>query len=241
MRSFLSLTASLLVATAAFAQTTPAVQEPAYVPATMPATAPTPAVPVPNEAPQAQTTGTVTPLSPTPPVVAPVTMAPAGVTSTPAVPASTTLATTPVTPAAQPLDINAAVRKLAGNANSQQQLGQVMVVGSIMGCTQKAAGKPQTDAFYQQMQALGQTVQGYCKQGNAPLARTTVLNTLTAKQNDPVVKAMLSCYDAQKANVSALGGQQVATDAEHYARWLRNPTLAGQEMQESDVCRKGKK
>ncbi len=185
------------------------------------------------------------PAAPMAPTVAPVTMAPAGVTSTPAMPASTTLQTAPTAAPSQPFNLNAMVSKFAnsGNAsgNSNQQLGQVMVVGSIMGCTQKIAGKEATDAFYQQMQAVGKTVSAYCKQNDAADAKATVLSTLQARQNDPVAKAALGCYEQQKANVLNLGGAQVAADAEHYARWLKNPALAKQEMQDSDICRKGKK
>ena len=220
MKKFSLVLASLLMATHAMAQNaTSAAPEPA-------ANAPTNFAPV---------------TAPTAPVVQPVTMAPAGVTSAPAVPASTTLSTAPVPVASRPLDLNAIVGKLAGNTISQQQLGQVMVIGSIMGCTQKTAGKEATNAFYQEMQALGKTVEGYCKSGQPTLARSTVLNTLAAKQNDPVVKAVLTCYDAQKANVTALGGHQVAADAEHYSRWIKDPAAAKAEMQESDVCRKIKK
>lgn len=182
--------------------------------------------------------------APTAPTVQPVTMAPAGVTSEPAVPASTVLQTTPAAPApapAQSIDLNALVGKFATKANSQEKLGQVIVIGTLLNCTQKTAGKPATDAFYQQMQAVGKQVEGYCKQGNAAQARTTVLETLNAKHNDPVVKSLLTCYDAQKTTVASLGGQQVARDAEHYSRWLKEPELAKTEMQESDVCRKSKK
>ena len=235
MKQFsLCLLSSLFFATSALAQAvTPNAAEPAAS-----ALAPAPDVATPANASPVVTQ----PTAPSTPSVAPVAMAPAGVTSAPAVPASTQLQTTPATTGtAQPLNLNALVGKLSGNNNSQQKLGQVMVIGSIMGCTQKAAGKPATDAFYQQMQGVTKTVEGYCKSGNPAQARATVLDTLNQKHNDPVALAALSCYNSQKANVANLGGQQVAADAEHYARWLKDPATAKAEMQESDVCRNSKK
>lgn len=221
----LGIVVSLLIASQAMAQDASAPQPAASAPA---ADAPTNFAPV------------TAPTAPAYPSVQPLTMAPAGVTSTPAVPASTVLQTSP-TPAAAPtplpIDLNAAVGRLAAKPDSQQKLGQFLVIGSIMSCTQKSAGKTATEAFYQQMQAVGKTVSGYCKQGNAPAARTLVLSTLAEKHNDPVAKAVLTCYDQQKANVASLGGQQTAVDVEHYARWLRDPAIAKTEMQESDVCR----
>jgi hypothetical protein len=222
----------------------PTVPGPASSPA-VPTPAPAPAAPIANgTAPQVNIAPVIAPTAPMVQPVQPVTLAPGGVTSTPAVPASTVLQTTPTAaapaPTPLPIDLNAAVGKLAGNTNSQQKLGQVMVIGSIMNCTQKTAGKPQTDAFYQQMQVLSKTVEAQCKAGKSSDARTTVLDTLNAKHNDPVVKAMLTCYDSQSAMVANLGGQQVATDAAHYSRWLKNPETAKAEMQESDVCRKSK-
>ena len=227
-------------ASSALSTSNPAVASPPPSPA-VPVPAPAPAAPVANgTAPQTNFAPVVAPTAPTFPTVQPVALAPAGVTSAPAVPASTTLQTSaPVAtaPTPLPIDLNSAVNKLSTNSNSQQKLGQVMVIGSIMNCTQKTAGKDATNAFYQQMQSVSKTVEAQCKSGNASAARTTVLDTLVAKHNDPVVKSMLACYDQQSAMVSNLGGQQVAADAAHYSRWLRNPETAKAEMQESDVCR----
>jgi hypothetical protein len=152
--------------------------------------------------------------------------------STLAAPALAQSATTP-----NNADIAATVQKLSGNKNSQQVLGQVLVIGSMMGCTQKTVGKEATQKFYNEMQAIGKQVETYCRQGNATEARALLLATFSAKHDDPVVKAGLSCYDAQTQTVAALGGARLAADAAHYARWLRDPDIAAREMKDSDVCR----
>ncbi len=169
----------------------------------------------------------------------PVTVTPATITppSAPIAPAAPDM--TPVT-SAQPAqtDMMSQLQGILGKkGGSQQNLGQVVVIGSLLGCTQKTAGKEATDAFYQQMQAVGKTVEGYCKQGNAAQARALILSTVNQNQNSPVVKSALTCYDQQAANISAMGGQRMATDAANYARWMRNPGLAEKELKESDVCR----
>ncbi|MBX9727086.1 MAG: hypothetical protein K2X09_07460 [Rickettsiales bacterium] len=138
-------------------------------------------------------------------------------------------------------DIAATVQKLSGKKNSPEALGQVLVIGSLMGCTQKTVGKPATQAFYNEMQVTGKQVEIYCKQGNKAEARALLLATFAAKKDDRVVKAALSCYDAQTQTVAALGGARLAADAAHYARWLRDPEIAKTELKESDVCRGPKK
>ena len=137
-------------------------------------------------------------------------------------------------------DIAGTVQKIGGAKSSQEVLGQVMVVGSLLGCTQKTAGKEATQAFYGEMQKIGKTAETYCKQGQATEARALLLSTFAAKKNDAVVKAGLGCYDAQAQLVEAMGGKRIAADAAHYARWLRDPEIAKSEMKETDICRNSK-
>jgi hypothetical protein len=90
------------------------------------------------------------------------------------------------------------------------------------------------------MQTVGKTVETYCKQGNDTEARVLLLTTFTRNRDNAVVKSALGCYDAQVANVEALGGKRMAADAANYARWLREPKLAEQELKETDICRNKK-
>lgn len=138
-------------------------------------------------------------------------------------------------------DIAATVQKLSGNKNSQEVLGQVIAIGSIMGCTQKTVGKEATQKFYNEMQAIGKQAETYCRQGNATEARALLLATFAAKKDDAVVKAALQCYDTQIQSLAALAGPRMAADAAHYARWLRDPEIAKTELKESDICRGKKK
>jgi uncharacterized protein (DUF1501 family) len=134
-------------------------------------------------------------------------------------------------------DIAATVQKLSGKKNSQEALGQVIAIGSILGCTQKTAGKPATQAFYSEMQAIGKTIEAYCQGKRASEARALALSTFAAKKNDAVVTAALGCYDTQLQTVNALAGERMAADAANYARWLKNPEIAKAEMKDSDICR----
>ncbi len=129
------------------------------------------------------------------------------------------------------------LQKLTGKKNSQEQIGQVMVIGSLLGCTQKTAGKEATQAFYQQMQAVSKTAEAYCKAGHATEARALLLSTFQQNKTSPVVKAALGCYDTQASSIGALGGPSMAADAARYASWVRDPENAKINMKEQDICR----
>lgn len=137
-------------------------------------------------------------------------------------------------------DVMQQLQKLAGNKDTQKVMAQVMVVGSLTGCTQKIAGEEATNAFYGEMQGVGKQVEAYCKQHDTAKARELLLKTFNAKKDDPVVKAGLSCYEQQKQMVSNVGGPEIAADVNHYSRWLKDPKLAETEMQDNDICRSKK-
>jgi len=126
-------------------------------------------------------------------------------------------------------------RMMAGK-NSQQVLGQALAIGTLLGCTQKTAGKEATQAFYSQMQAIGKTVEGYCKRGHKTEARALLLATVEENADHAVTKAALGCYDVQLPNIAALGGKRMAADAARYASWVRDPEAAKTGMKESDAC-----
>ncbi len=134
-------------------------------------------------------------------------------------------------------DIAATVQKLSGKKNTKDGLGQVIAIGSILGCTQKTAGKPATQAFYRDMQAIGKRIESHCRAKQAADAKALALSTFAARKNDTVVKSALHCYDTQVDALSALTGPRMAADAANYARWLRDPEIAKVEMKESDICR----
>ncbi len=134
-------------------------------------------------------------------------------------------------------DIAKTVEKLSGKKNAKDALGQAIAIGSILGCTQKTAGKPATQAFYSEMQAIGKTIEAYCRGKRASEARALALSTLAAKKDDAVLLAALTCYETQKPTLDALAGPRMAADAANYARWLKNPEIANTEMKETDICR----
>lgn len=138
--------------------------------------------------------------------------------------------------AAQP-DMTRQLQRLMGKKNSQEALGQAIVIGSLLGCTQKTAGKEATQRFYSEMQAVGKTAERYCKQGQAAEARALLLTTFEKNKDHAVVHSALNCYAQQSENVEVLGGERMAQDIAHYARWARDPALAEAELKESDICR----
>lgn len=175
-----------------------------------------------------QSIAQVTP--PTPPTVAAPT-APTAPTANVTAPTDT-----PAAPSPTNSDIAGQLQKLTGK-NSSEALAQVVVVGSLIGCTQKTAGKEATNAFYQQMQIVGKQAEAECRAGKPEDARALMLNTFKQQQNSPVVKAALGCYDAQKQTVDVIAGPRMAADVAHYAGWVRDPAKAEKEMQLGDICR----
>lgn len=134
-------------------------------------------------------------------------------------------------------DMMQQLQKMMGKKTSSDSVGQVIVIGSLLGCTQKTAGQEATNAFYSEMQTVGKTIEGYCKQHRANDARALLLSTVANHKDNAVVKSALTCYDAQKESVAAMGGPRLATDAANYAKWIRDPELAKREVKESDICR----
>lgn len=149
--------------------------------------------------------------------------------------ATTAIAQTATTPAP---DMSGQLQKLLSNPKNAQALSQALAVGTLMGCTQKQAGKEATQAFYQDMTAVGKNVSAYCKEGHATEARALVLSTLQQNQNSPVYLAALQCYDAQAANIPALAGPETAQKMATYASWARDVPKAEQNIKESDICKK---
>lgn len=134
-------------------------------------------------------------------------------------------------------DVMQQLQKVMGSKNGQQHMGQLIIVGSLLACTQKTVGKEAAQTFYQEMQTVGKTAGTYCKQGNATEARALLMATFTKNRDSAVVKAALGCYDAQVTAIEALGGARMATDAANYAKWVRDPTLAEKELKETDICK----
>jgi hypothetical protein len=128
------------------------------------------------------------------------------------------------------------LQKMMAGKKSQEALGQAVVIGTMLNCTQKTAGKEATQAFYAEIKTIGKTVEGYCKNGHATEARALLLATVEQNASHPVTTAALGCYDQQLPNIAALGGARMATDAARYARWVRDPEAAKTQMQETDVC-----
>lgn len=145
------------------------------------------------------------------------------------------MAQTATTPAP---DMSAQLQKLLNNPKNAQALSQALAVGTVMGCTQKQAGKEATQTFYQDMTAVSKNVSAYCKEGHATEARALVLSTLQQNQTNPVYLAALNCYDAQAQNIPALAGPEIAQKMATYANWARDIPKAEQNIKESDICKK---
>lgn len=123
-------------------------------------------------------------------------------------------------------------------ANSQAQaLQQGLAIAALTGCTSKLAGKPQTEAFYRQMQLVGKRVEKLCQTSKPDEARQMVLDTMKTNKYNQVVMAANSCYAKEKMNLDMIAGAELAYDMENYARWIRDPALAQREMVNEDICK----
>lgn len=129
------------------------------------------------------------------------------------------------------------LQKALGNKNVQNNMGQVLVMGTLMGCVKKAAGTEAMQAFYNKMQTAGKEIGQLCKTDHPVQARDLALKTVDENANDPVAKATLNCYDQQAASIKAMGGDKLANDLALYASWMRNPSKAHAEVTPQTVCR----
>ncbi len=129
------------------------------------------------------------------------------------------------------------LQMMLGKKGGKDTLGQAIVVGTLLGCTQKVAGKEATQEFYNEVNAVGKNISGYCKQGYHTEAKALALSTLEKSKTDPVYKAALGCYDKNAQNITGLGGQKMADDLTKYAAWAKDTELAKREMTETDVCK----
>ena len=145
--------------------------------------------------------------------------------------ASTAMAQAPTPDMIQKLE------KLQGSKLTGKSLSMVMVIGTLVGCTQKQAGKDQTQAFYTSIEKIGKNAEALCQQGKPAEARQLLLKTFAEKHGDPVVTALLHCYDTNATALEQMAGPPMAQQAANYARWVRDPNAAQQEMKESDICR----
>lgn len=139
----------------------------------------------------------------------------------------------------QPSSVDAAqkLQSLLGGKKAEENIGKALAIGTLLGCTKKQAGAEATQAFYQDMTAVGKAVSGYCKEGHKAEARELVLTTLETHQNSPVYQAALACHDAQAANIASLGGQKLADNLALYASWAKDVPRARREITETDICK----
>lgn len=130
------------------------------------------------------------------------------------------------------------LRALTGKQNAQHAVGQAVVVGTLLGCTQKQVGKQAFDTFYQEMRTVANAISSYCKQGHKTEARALLLSTLETQQTNDVYRTALGCYHTQAANIAGLAGKKMADSLAQYAGWAGDVNSAKREITETDICKK---
>lgn len=125
---------------------------------------------------------------------------------------------------------------LSKNKNSNT-LGSALAVGALLGCTVKAAGREATQAFYTHAMGVGRSIDGLCKKGDKATANAAFLSALDADQSHPVLKTILGCYDKQSPGMAGMVGEKAASRAAFFARWLRSPATAHEEIKTTDICK----
>jgi hypothetical protein len=129
------------------------------------------------------------------------------------------------------------ITQMLTKQKNNKALGSALAVGTLLGCTKKQAGKEATQSFYKQALSIGKTIEGYCKEGDKTSAKTMLLSSLDAKKSDPVLKTALGCYESQAASLAGMIGEKHASKAAFYARWVRNPAIAREEIKTTDICK----
>ena len=122
-------------------------------------------------------------------------------------------------------------------AKQQRNLQLGVVTSKIHRCIEDAVGKPRLDAFMDEMNGVGQTIEGHCKSQQAEEARALAISTLNAKFNDPVAIAARYCYNEHKIDLEPLLTSKAAMDAANYERWAEDPSAAEREVKPTDICK----
>lgn len=121
---------------------------------------------------------------------------------------------------------------------SAQAMQQAVAVATLVGCTQKQAGKQATEAFYNKMQVVVKQAEAYCKAAQAAQARSLLVNTFHQNSADPVVVAAVGCYTRDKVTIDTLAGPQLAPKIAQYIHALQNPNEADRDFTDQNVCQK---
>ena len=119
-----------------------------------------------------------------------------------------------------------------------QALQKGMAVATLLGCTQKQAGKEATSALYQELQAVGKQAEGLCKTQQTAKARALVIEAFRKHQANPVVTAAHGCYGKNKPMIDALAGPKIAPEIGKYVELLKDPSQIESQVTEQTVCGK---
>lgn len=119
----------------------------------------------------------------------------------------------------------------------RKKLQMGVVAMKMHKCVEDAVGKPRLDAFMDDMNVVGKTIENYCKNQMADEALGLALGTLKAKQNDPVAIAARNCYAEHKIELEPLLDDRMTTDSANYERWASDVSLAEQEAKLTDICK----
>jgi hypothetical protein len=119
----------------------------------------------------------------------------------------------------------------------RRQLQMGVVALKMHQCAEASVGKPRLDAFMDDMNVVGKTIENYCKNNMPDQALGLALGTLKSKYNDPVAIAGRNCYYEHKAELEPLLPTDIAADTANYERWAEDPTLAASEAKPTDICK----
>lgn len=119
----------------------------------------------------------------------------------------------------------------------QKKIAMGLAILQIRGCIEQNAGKTATKSFIDDVLKEGKIIEGLCKQGQANEARKQVISALKAKEHDPAARAARLCYQDHQDAFSAINDKVSAEDLANYERWAEDPSLAQNEMKNSDICK----
>lgn len=121
----------------------------------------------------------------------------------------------------------------------QKKIAMGLAILQIRGCIEQNVGKTATKRFIDEITREGKIIEGLCRQGQATQARKQVIALMKEKEHDPVARAAHLCYTEHEQAFSAISDKISAEELANYERWSENPSVAEQEMKDSDICKKG--
>ena len=121
--------------------------------------------------------------------------------------------------------------------NAKMTTEAVATVSHAIYCVVAKTSLRQTVAFYHDVKTVAEHTKAYCDAHRERDAKQYALEQFTPRQNDPMVKATLECYQLHADELAAIVSDPAKrAQLPQFYRWATNPAAAQSEMTGQELC-----